>query len=105
MAPAPWQSVPGYGSQPVPKPVMRVCVQTPFPDLCARALSFRVDPKSARDTRRLAELSTRVAIDAGTALAAFGCARFAGEAMVLMQRRARQFEKLVIVAAAIAALL
>lgn len=168
MAPAPWQPVPGYAAQPLPKPLMKACVQTPFPDLCARALSFRVDPKAASDLRRLTELSTRVAIEAGTALASFGyvhaagakndtrlrlcvrecavrvdaavkslnasasalrrgargeamqllgeaangcgvcwgsCARFTGEAMHVMQKRARQFEKLVRIAIALLQLL
>ena len=163
LAPAPWDE-PGYQSKPVPEPVRKACVRTPFPDLCGRVLAFTVDPQRANDTRRLAEASTHAAIDAGTALAAFGyvhiggakngtrlricvrdctvridaavknltasaaamkrgeraeaakllgeaakgvgvcwgsCARFTGEAMVVMIKRARQFERLVMIASAI----
>ncbi|KAL6638205.1 hypothetical protein ACP70R_025777 [Stipagrostis hirtigluma subsp. patula] len=171
MAPAPAQARPGWGligAVALPKPLMRACVQTPFPAECARAISPRVDPRRAADVRRLTEVSMRVAIEAGTALAAFGyvhiggarngtrmrqcvrdctvrvdaavrsmnasaaamkrgahdealqllggaangmgacwgsCARFTGEAMHVMQRRARQLEKLIKIASAILNLL
>jgi hypothetical protein len=163
MAPIPWDE-PGYQSKPVPEPVRKACARTVFPDLCGRVLGFAVDPKRANDTRHLAEASARAAIQAGTAVAAFGyvymagakngtrlrlcvrdctvrvdaavknmtasvaamkrgakaeawqlageaakgcgvcwgsCAQFTGEAMFVMIKRARQFERLLMIAGSI----
>jgi pectinesterase inhibitor-like protein len=163
LAPIPWDE-PGYQSKPVPEPVRKACGRTLFPDLCGRVLAFAADPQRANDTRHLAEASARAAIQAGTALSAFGyvyiggakngtrlrlcvrdctvridaavknmtaavaamkrgakaeagqlagqaakgcgvcwgsCARFTGEAMVVMIKRARQFERLVMIAGTI----
>ncbi|KAL6893752.1 hypothetical protein ACP4OV_007850 [Aristida adscensionis] len=79
-APAP-ALAPGWGylgAVALPKPLMKACVQTPFPDECARSMSRRVDPRRAADVRRLTDVSMRVAIEAGTALAAFGYVHVAG---------------------------
>ncbi|KAF7045316.1 hypothetical protein CFC21_054433 [Triticum aestivum] len=158
LAPAPWDE-PSYGSNPIPEEIKTVCRRTPFPQLCGRALGFVVDPQRVNDTRWLAETSLRIAIEAGTGLAALGwvnlggapsgtrlrmcvrvdaavknltasqaalrrgdlrvavqtlgdaakgcgicwgsCASFTGEVMQVMIKRARQFEKLVMVAGSV----
>nr|XP_020171312.1 vegetative cell wall protein gp1-like [Aegilops tauschii subsp. strangulata] len=77
LAPAPWDE-PGYGSNPIPEEIKSVCRRRPFPQLCARALAFVVDPQRVNDTRWLAETSLRIAIEAGTGLAAFGWVNLGG---------------------------